>query len=72
MHQIFENNTVQVGTRYDAGVCRVVDNRQLTDDHFSPLMQLKAMEKRLIKDKEPSRKVNQHHKFFFFKKRSSS
>ena len=45
-----KNTTVQNGKRYDVGMLWTEDNIELPNNHFSALVQLKTLEKRITKD----------------------
>ena len=49
-HDIHENITVHNGKRYDVGMLWAEDNLELPNNYFSALVQLKSLEKRLMKD----------------------
>ena len=49
-HEILENTTVHNGKRYNVGMLWAEDNIELPNNHFSTLVQLKSLEKRLAKD----------------------
>ena len=51
-HEILESTTIHNGLRYDVGMLRAADNTKLPNNHFSSLVQLKSLKKRLAKDEE--------------------
>ena len=51
-HKILENTTVHNGLRYNVGMLWAADNVNLPNNYFSFLVQLKYLEKRLVKDED--------------------
>ena len=50
VHDILEDITVHNGIRYNVGMLWTDNNIELPDNYFSALVQLKSLEKRLMKD----------------------